>query len=66
MVFRFVRELAMRGIVTTRRQLRDHDEAPMGDRQMRTSLDRLSDSGRLVLERANVKIPCHNGKESYQ
>jgi len=66
MVFRFVRELAMRGIVTTRRQLRDHDEAPMGDRQMRTSLDRLIDSGRLVLERANVKIPCHNGKESYQ
>ncbi|HET9625889.1 MAG TPA: hypothetical protein VFP84_31225 [Kofleriaceae bacterium] len=45
-MFELVRDLAMRGIVLNRGALRDHDEAPAGDKQMRVSLDRLVELGR--------------------
>jgi RecA-family ATPase len=56
-VFDFVRDLAMRGIVLSRRALREHDEAPAGDKQMRASLDRLVELGRLVLDGGKVQVP---------
>jgi hypothetical protein len=56
-VFEFVRDLAMRGIVLSRGALRDHDEAPLGDKSMRAALDRLIESGRLELQSAKVRIP---------
>jgi hypothetical protein len=56
-VFDFVRDLAMRGIVLSRGALRDHDDAPLGDKSMRAALDRLVESGRLELDGAKVRIP---------
>lgn len=56
-VFEFVRSLAMRGQFMSRRKLRDHDEAPFGDKPMRASLDRMIDAGRLHLDGVAVRIP---------
>lgn len=62
-VFEFVRTLAMRGEVMSRRKLREHDEAPYADKVMRSSLDRLIDENRLYLDRADVRIPSPTGRE---
>src|ERR1700760_2656380 len=48
-VFDFVRALAMRGIVHSRGALRDHGDAPIGDKSMRFALDRLIERDRLKL-----------------
>lgn len=60
-VFAFVRKLAMRGEVGSRRWLREHDEAPFGDKVMRASLDRLIDATLLHLDGSNVRIPQPTG-----
>ena len=52
-----VRELAGRGGLLTRRALRDHDEAPLGDKRMRSALDRLLEDGRLRLLEGKVSVP---------
>jgi hypothetical protein len=56
-VFAFVRTLAMRGEAHSRRGLRDHDERPIPEKRFRDALDRLIDTGQLVLSGSDVRIP---------
>lgn len=55
--YAFVRTLAMRAEHFSRRKLRDHDEAPIPDHRVRSALDRLIETGRLVLDGPTVRIP---------
>jgi hypothetical protein len=50
----FVRMLAARGEHLAKSALRDHDECEVPDKRMRAALDRLLDSGRLVLRGAKI------------
>ena len=56
-VFEFVRTLAMRGDVLSRRALRSHEERPVAEGRTEAALDRLIESGRLVLAGPKVRLP---------
>jgi hypothetical protein len=57
LVFTFVRELAMRGVVMSARSLRDHDDRPVSERRMRAAMDRLLDCKRLIPGGGCLRIP---------
>lgn len=56
-VLAFVRDLAIRGVHLSERQLRDHDGAPYSDQPMRRVLSRLRDVGQLERRSGLVHIP---------
>jgi hypothetical protein len=56
-MFAFVRELAARGEVFSRRALRTHDACPVAERPASAALDRLIEAGRLGLVGSRVEVP---------
>jgi hypothetical protein len=56
--FAFVRDLAIRGEVLSRRKLRDHGERPISEKRTVASLDRLIDAGRLIVRDGVVVLPA--------
>lgn len=55
--FAFVRDLAIRGEVLSRRKLRDHGARPIPEKRTVASLDRLIDAGRLIVRNGVVTLP---------
>lgn len=56
-VFAFVRDLANRGEVLSRRRLRDHGKRPIPEKRTVASLERLIDAGRLTVRDGVVTPP---------